>query len=75
MNRKALGRGLGALLSSDRTIDLGSEPSEVDIDSIVPGPMPPIFAGRLSASHLSVSVIPLALVKAHEKWSAVGAPR
>ena len=41
MNRKALGRGLGALLSSDRTVDLGPEPSEVDIDSIVPGPMQP----------------------------------
>ena len=41
MNRKALGRGLGALLSSDRTIDLGSEPSEVEIDSIVPGPQQP----------------------------------
>src|ERR1044071_5926930 len=41
MNRKALGRGLGALLSSDRTIDLGSEPSDVEIDSIVPGPMQP----------------------------------
>lgn len=41
MNRKALGRGLGALLSSDRTIDLGLEPSEVDLDSIVPGPMQP----------------------------------
>ena len=41
MNRKALGRGLGALLSSDRTIDLGSEPSEVEVDSIVPGPMQP----------------------------------
>ena len=41
MNRKALGRGLGALLSSDRTIDLGSEPSEVDLGSIVPGPMQP----------------------------------
>ena len=41
MNRKALGRGLGALLSSDRTIDLGGEPSEVDLDSIVPGPMQP----------------------------------
>lgn len=41
MNRKALGRGLGALLSSDRTIDLGSEPTEVDVDSIVPGPMQP----------------------------------
>lgn len=41
MNRKALGRGLGALLSSDRTIDLGSEPSEVELDAIVPGPMQP----------------------------------
>src|SRR5215213_3657882 len=41
MNRKALGRGLGALLSSDSSIDLGAEPSEVDIDSIVPGPMQP----------------------------------
>jgi len=41
MNRKALGRGLGALLSSDRTIDLGSEPTEVDLESIVPGPMQP----------------------------------
>jgi ParB family chromosome partitioning protein len=41
MNRKALGRGLGALLSSDSTVDLGVEPSEVDLDSIVPGPMQP----------------------------------
>jgi ParB family chromosome partitioning protein len=41
MNRKALGRGLGALLSSDRTIDLGSEPSDVDLESISPGPMQP----------------------------------
>ena len=41
MNRKALGRGLGALLSSDRSIDLGPEPGEVDIDAVVPGPMQP----------------------------------
>lgn len=41
MNRKALGRGLGALLSSDRTIDLDSEPSEIEIESIVPGTMQP----------------------------------
>ncbi len=41
MNRKALGRGLGALLSSDRTIDLGPEPAGVDLESIVPGPMQP----------------------------------
>ena len=41
MNRKALGRGLGALLSSDTTVDLGPEPTEVDVDTIVPGPMQP----------------------------------
>src|ERR1051326_1820440 len=41
MNRKALGRGLGALLSSDRTIDLGSEPTEVELEAIVPGSMQP----------------------------------
>lgn len=41
MNRKALGRGLGALLSSDRTIDLGAEPSEVELELVVPGPMQP----------------------------------
>ena len=41
MNRKALGRGLGALLSSDATVDLGPEPTEVDVNAIVPGPMQP----------------------------------
>ena len=41
MNRKALGRGLGALLSSDSTVDLGPEPTEVEVDLIVPGPMQP----------------------------------
>lgn len=41
MNRKALGRGLGALLSSDRTIDVGSEPTEIELESIVPGSMQP----------------------------------
>ena len=41
MNRKALGRGLGALLSSDSTITLDSEPTEVDVEAIVPGPMQP----------------------------------
>lgn len=41
MNRKALGRGLGALLSSDSTIDLGTDQAEVEIDLISPGPMQP----------------------------------
>ena len=40
MNRKALGRGLGALLASDSTIEL-PEPGELELDSIVPGPMQP----------------------------------
>lgn len=40
MNRKALGRGLGALLASDRTIEL-PEPGELEIDFIFPGPMQP----------------------------------
>ena len=40
MNRKALGRGLGALLASDRTIEL-PEPGELEIDSIDPSPMQP----------------------------------
>ena len=41
MNRKALGRGLGALLSSDRTVDLDSGSVEVSIEAIRPGPMQP----------------------------------
>jgi ParB family chromosome partitioning protein len=41
MNRKALGRGLGALLSSDRTVDLRDEPYEVEIDLIDAGSMQP----------------------------------
>src|SRR5678815_452554 len=41
MNRKALGRGLGALLSSDRSTDIGAEPADVAVDSIVAGPMQP----------------------------------
>ena len=41
MNRKALGRGLGALLSSDRSTDIGVEPAEVPVASISAGPMQP----------------------------------
>src|ERR1041384_3779287 len=41
MNRKALGRGLGPLLSPARRIDLSSEPTEVELESIVPGSMQP----------------------------------
>ena len=42
MNRKALGRGLGALLSSsDRTIDLQDEPYEVAVELVDSGPGQP----------------------------------
>ncbi|HSE32606.1 MAG TPA: ParB/RepB/Spo0J family partition protein [Pyrinomonadaceae bacterium] len=56
MNRKALGRGLGALLASDRTIEL-PEPGELEIDSIVPGPMQPrIEFDDESLGHLAESI-------------------
>src|SRR6185369_6137759 len=41
MNRKALGRGLGALLSSDRSTDIGAEPADLPVASIAAGPMQP----------------------------------
>lgn len=41
MNRKALGRGLGALLGSDQTISTGSDAFEIDVDLIDPGSMQP----------------------------------
>ncbi len=72
MNRKALGRGLGALLSSDRTVDLTSASSEVEVDSIVPGPMQPRTyfdeAGleSLANSIRSHGVIQPLLVRRHE---------
>ena len=57
MNRKALGRGLGALLSSDRTIDLDSEPTEVELQSIVPGSMQPrTHFDELSLQSLAESI-------------------
>ena len=37
MSRKALGRGLGALLGSDQTVSGGQEPLEVDVNLIDPG--------------------------------------
>ena len=41
MNRKALGRGLGALLSSDHTVDQQLETTEIPLELIDPGPMQP----------------------------------
>jgi ParB family chromosome partitioning protein len=37
MSRKALGRGLGALLGSDQAVSTGQETLEVDVDLIDPG--------------------------------------
>jgi len=37
MNRKALGRGLGALLGSDQTVSVGPDALEIDVDQIDPG--------------------------------------
>ena len=41
MNRKALGRGLGALLGSDQTVSIGQEAFEVDLKSIDPSSQQP----------------------------------
>ena len=41
MNRKALGRGLGALLSSNQTVDSQAEPLEIPVDLVDAGPMQP----------------------------------
>ena len=37
MNRKALGRGLGALLGSDQIVSTGQETLELELDLIDPG--------------------------------------
>ena len=41
MNRKALGRGLGALLGSEQTVSIGQEAAEVPVDLIDPGSQQP----------------------------------
>jgi ParB family chromosome partitioning protein len=41
MNRKALGRGLGALLGSEQTVSSGQESLEVDVDLIDPSSQQP----------------------------------
>lgn len=41
MNRKALGRGLGALLGSEQTVSVGQEAAEIPVDLIDPGSQQP----------------------------------
>src|SRR4030095_10222044 len=71
MSRKALGRGLGALLSSDRTVDLEQGTSEVDIDSIVPSSMQPrthfdeVVFEKLASSIRAHGIVQPILVRRH----------
>ena len=41
MNRKALGRGLGALLGSEQTVSVGQEAAEIPVDLIDPSSQQP----------------------------------
>jgi ParB family chromosome partitioning protein len=57
MNRKALGRGLGALLGSDQTVSTGQETLEVDLDLIDPGSQQPRSRfDEASLERLAVSI-------------------
>ena len=57
MNRKALGRGLGALLGSDQTVSVGQEPFEVDVDLIDPGAeQPRTRFDEVALERLTVSI-------------------
>jgi ParB family chromosome partitioning protein len=69
MNRKALGRGLGALLSSDQTVDLQPESSELDVSLIEANPSQPrthfdeVGLGRLAESIKNHGVVQPVLVR------------
>src|SRR5258705_4280078 len=69
MNRKALGRGLGALLSSDQTVDLQPESSELDVSLIEANPSQPrtrfdeVELGRLAESIKNHGVVQPVLVR------------
>jgi ParB family chromosome partitioning protein len=69
MNRKALGRGLGALLSSDQSVDLQPESSELDVNLIEANPSQPrthfdeVGLGRLAESIKNHGVVQPVLVR------------
>ena len=83
MNRKALGRGLGALLSaSDRTIDLQDEPYEVAVELVDSGPGQPRthFDGdsleRLADSIRSHGVVqPILVRRRGERYELIAGER
>ena len=83
MNRKALGRGLGALLSSsDRTIDLQDEPYEVAVELIDSGPSQPrthfdeVSLERLADSIRSHGVVqPILVRRRGERYELIAGER
>ncbi len=82
MNRKALGRGLGALLSSDRTVDLRDEPYEVEIALIDAGSMQPrtyfdpVSLAGLADSIRSHGVVqPLLVRRRDERYELIAGER
>lgn len=57
MNRKALGRGLGALLGSDQTVSTGQEALEIDLGLIDPGSeQPRTHFDEAALDRLAVSI-------------------
>lgn len=83
MNRKALGRGLGALLSSsDRTIDLQDEPYEVAVELVDSGPSQPrthfdeVSLERLADSIRSHGVVqPILVRRRGERYELIAGER
>ena len=71
MNRKALGRGLGALLGSDQTVNVGQEALEIDLDLIDPSSEQPrtrfdeAALERLAVSITEHGVVQPVLVRRH----------
>jgi ParB family transcriptional regulator, chromosome partitioning protein len=82
MNRKALGRGLGALLGSEQTVSVGQEASEVDLDLIDPGPQQPRTRfdeealGRLAVSIKEHGVVqPILVRRRGERYELIAGER
>jgi ParB family transcriptional regulator, chromosome partitioning protein len=82
MTRKALGRGLGALLSADRPITIADDPYEVDVDLIDPSPLQPrSYFDQASLDQLAQSieahgvVQPIVLRRKHDRYELVAGER
>ena len=82
MTRKALGRGLGALLSADRPITLADESYEVDLNLIDPSPLQPrTYFDQSSLDQLAQSieahgvVQPVVLRRKQDRYELVAGER